>query len=99
MPEVTREKEMNVPLKALYTAITEFESYPVFLPEVVGVKVVEKTDTSAMVDFEIEVVKRFQYSLLFSMTEPLEVRWKLLKSNFFRINEGKWSLRELGSKK
>ena len=93
MAVVTREKEMDVPIEALYAAITRFEDYPKFLPEVVSAKVLPgATPELARVQFEIEVVKRFDYTLEWQMKPGREAKWKLVESNFFKTNSGKWSL-------
>lgn len=100
MANVVRDKEMQVPINALYRAITDFESYPKFLPEVVSVKREgAASDTEAKVVFEIEVVKKFQYTLHFQMKNPTEVKWTLVESNFFKGNSGLWSLKDLGGNK
>ncbi len=94
MANVVRNKVIPVSLNALYKAITEFERYPEFLPEVVSAKRLPgSTDTSCKVTFELEIVKKFQYTLQFEMKAPHEVRWKLVDSNFFKNNDGAWVLK------
>ena len=94
MAKVTREKEMNVPVRYLARAITEFEAYPKFLPEVVSVsRVPGGTAERQKVVFELEVVKRFSYTLEFWIQGHEEISWHLDGSNFFKVNEGKWRLR------
>lgn len=96
MANVTRDKEMQVSIGALYRAITDFESYPKFLPEVVDVKTdAASNESTAKVTFEIEVVKKFQYTLQFEMKKTSEVRWRLVESNFFKGNTGLWLLKEI----
>jgi ribosome-associated toxin RatA of RatAB toxin-antitoxin module len=85
MPKVIREKEFLVPIKSLYKTIADFKSYPDFLPEVKSVKVGEATAERTLVEFEIEVMK--------------QVQWKLVESNFFKTNDGKWLLKEIGPAK
>ena len=96
MARVTREKEMNVPREYLANAITAFEFYPEFLPEVVSVKRLSGGTTERQkVAFELEIVKRFQYTLEFEIRGLDEVSWRLGESNFFKINEGRWQLKAL----
>jgi len=84
---------MNVEINTLYQVITDFEHYPEFVSEVVGAKTLPgSTDTRALVRFELEIIKRFEYLLEFKMTRPTEVKWKLTRSNFFKVNDGAWSL-------
>jgi len=95
MAEVVRDKMMQVPADALFKAITEFEKYPQFLKEVTGAKIVKQPATNkAWVQFEIEVVKKFVYILEFTFKGKEEIHWKLIESDFFKKNEGKWVLTE-----
>jgi len=93
MASVTREKAMTVPKKCLFQAITDFAAYPDFLPEVVSAVVRPGgTPERTVVDFELEVIRRFQYTLEFKITGEEEVVWKLVDSNFFKVNDGRWKL-------
>ncbi|MBI1859919.1 MAG: hypothetical protein HYR96_03255 [Deltaproteobacteria bacterium] len=96
MATVVRDKAMGVPLKSLFETIIDFESYPQFLPEVVSAKATGK-GKKVRVDFELEVIKRFEYTLEFVISEPTEVKWSLMKSNFFKTNDGLWLLKEIPS--
>lgn len=95
MSSVVKNKVFPVSIESLYRAITDFERYPEFLPEVVSAKKIGSSDSQCDVQFELEVVKRFQYTLSFSMKAPNEVRWKLKDSNFFKNNDGAWVLKSI----
>ena len=98
--EITRDKIMNVSTLALYETITDFAAYPKFLPEVVSARLLPGgNETKQKVEFEIEVVKRFQYTLEFKMTPQNKVSWDLLESNFFKTNRGVWDLKQDGDLK
>ena len=100
MPKVVQERTMDVPIASLTRAILDFEKYPNFVSEVMAAKAHEKKgDGTQQVDFEIEVVKRFQYTLEFDTNTPNEIRWRLIDSNFFTSNEGAWILSSAGDKK
>lgn len=90
---------MQVPRRAIFRAITEFEKYPEFLPEVVGARIeAPGAKDRVVVLFELELIKRFEYRLEFKVKAENEVTWKLLESDFFKANEGKWVLKEQGNK-
>ena len=98
--KINREKELAVSAEAFYKAIVDFPSYPKFLPEVVSASILSGSTASVKrVAFELEVVKRFQYTLEFQLKPPTLVSWKLVESNFFQTNSGKWELTPMGSKK
>jgi ribosome-associated toxin RatA of RatAB toxin-antitoxin module len=93
MPAVTREKTMPVSCEALYQAITKFEEYPEFLSEVTSAKTLSKKNNKVIVDFELEVVKKFRYQLEFNLSVKDQVSWKLVESDFFKLNQGAWVLK------
>lgn len=94
MAKVFREKEMDVPIGALRSVISDFESYPKFLTEVKAARILGGDLKSKMhVSFELEIIKRFQYELEFSFNGG-DISWVLTGSNFFKTNTGKWNLTE-----
>lgn len=97
MPKVVREKVMNVSPEALFKAITTFSDYKDFLPEVVLSEVTAGAGTTKpTVRFEIEVIKRFHYTLRFDSSDPLNISWKLEESSIFKKNDGCWRLKREG---
>lgn len=96
MAEVSRQMEMKVPVEALFQAITDFKSYPEFVSEVVAVEVHPGgTPEKTRVSFELEVIKRFKYTLEFKIVDKKEISWSLVESNFFKTNNGRWTLKSL----
>lgn len=91
--QIQREREFNVELGKLYAVITDFENYKTFLPEVVGSEIVSGKGTDKVgVRFEIDLMKRFAYLLEFHLVPEKEVRWRLIESDFFKTNQGRWIL-------
>lgn len=89
--QLTKEREFLVPVSALYQAVTDFDHYKDFLSEVSGSEVISGQGTDKLrVRFEINLMKRFSYDLEFHLIPEKEVRWKLLESDFFKVNEGRW---------
>lgn len=89
--QLTKEREFSVPVSALYQTVTDFDHYKDFLSEVSGSQVVSgKGSDKVRVRFEINLMKRFSYDLEFHLIPEKEVRWKLLESDFFKVNEGRW---------
>lgn len=93
MAKTISERLMPVSVKKLWNVILDFESYPEFLKEVVSTKV-EKKGKLFLVEFEIEILKRFKYTLEFSTTPFSEISWKLVEGEFLKTNNGKWVLKE-----
>lgn len=92
-PKIITDRVMQVPMETLFEVISDFKAYPEFVSEVVGVKIESKgTAAKTIVHFELELMKKFDYTLEFKITKPTEVAWKLVSSNFFKNNEGCWQL-------
>lgn len=90
---IQREREFKVPSQLLYQVIVDFENYKNFLPEVVGSSIVSgKGSEKVRVRFEIDLMKRFIYDLEFDLFPEKEVHWRLLESDFFKANQGRWIL-------
>jgi len=91
--QIHRERLFQVPSEALYRVITDFDNYKTFLPEVVGSEVLSSKDGKVFrVRFEIDLMKRFSYELEFTLHPMKEVHWRLVESDFFKTNQGRWVL-------
>lgn len=99
MPELTRNLVMAVPQQKIFLAVTQFENYPKFLSEVTSAKQSTTADPKKFrVDFTLDIVKTFKYSLEFHVPNENEVAWRLLESDFFKKNEGTWRFKAAGDK-
>jgi len=97
MAKVLREKEFNVSAERLADVIIDFEGYTKILGEVKSAKPVWSADKKkCKVNFELEVVKRFNYDLDFNVDYPNRIEWTLAKSDFFKENRGAWILTPKG---
>ncbi|MBI4403308.1 MAG: SRPBCC family protein [Deltaproteobacteria bacterium] len=96
MAKVIRSKELAVSVERLVAVILDFESYPEFLSGVVSARREQSSNGKPVVTFELEIIKRFEYTLEFNITGVEEIAWKLVKSNFFKKNDGRWLLKRMG---
>jgi ribosome-associated toxin RatA of RatAB toxin-antitoxin module len=92
MPQASRSVVVNVTPDQMMKVIADYEKYPEFLPEVKRISVSNRTDRTVDVTYEIEVVKRLQYTLRLT-TEGLVTRWQFVSGDLFKRNEGSWTLR------
>lgn len=95
MPQVSRSVVVHVTPEQMMKVIADYEKYPDFLPEVKRITVTNRTERSADVTYEIEVIKRIKYTLRLS-TEGHVARWHLLGGDLFKKNDGSWTLRAEG---
>ncbi len=94
MPQASRTVEVNVLPAQLMQVISDYERYPQFLPEVKKITVSERTANSALLTYEIEVIKRIHYAVRVT-TDALVARWSLVRGELFKKNEGAWVLEPL----
>ena len=94
MPSASRTIEIDVTPEAFFSVITDFESYPDFIPEMVSAKIVRQTGDIWEVAFGIHVVRRLDYTLRLVKVSPTRVEWSLV-SGVFRSNNGSWQLTAL----
>jgi coenzyme Q-binding protein COQ10 len=94
---------VDLPIKSLFSAITDYDNYPRF---VTGMKAVSVNGSgqNKVVEFDLEMMKRFQYSV--NMRESFdeasgqaEISWTLKNSGLFKVNNGCWKLKSLGPTK
>ena len=94
MARLERSIIVKTPRDHLFEVITDFERYPEFLPEIKDITIVSSRGTRYEVEFQVEFVKRFTYTLQLSATPPEKLRWTMLSGDF-RKNEGGWLLKAL----
>jgi coenzyme Q-binding protein COQ10 len=95
MPGAKLSIDLTVPPSALYAIITDQERYPEFLPEIKRARVLERSATHALVEYEIEILKKVNYTLRFALEQDRRVQWSLVSSNMLKTNNGGWDLEAL----
>lgn len=86
----------EAPIEKVFQAITDYESYPDFVEGVSAVRVLESTEDGALVEYDLNFIKTFQYRLQMKHTKPTEVRWSLESGDIFKKNQGYWKFKDLG---
>lgn len=104
MPSASRSITINTPAEHLFATITDYESYPDFIPETLGVEVLKRTkkkDGSRVseVKFDIKVIKQVDYTLRLTEEPNEKVSWELVEGRIFKTNNGSWELKPAGKGK
>lgn len=102
MAEAQHRQVVDVSLKKLYQAILDFEKYPRFASGVKQAQVLEKTTASTVVQMQVEMMKKIDYSISVKSEysdEKAKVWWNLKEGDFFQKNDGLWELSSLGPEK
>lgn len=98
MAKVSESIDIQASKKKIYDVITDFESYPEFLPETKSAVIEKHKGNHYVVTFVVEVVKKISYTLDLHGTPGEELAWTLVKGDVMKSNTGRWIL-EPGSKK
>ena len=102
MAEAQHRQLVDVPLKKLYQAILDFEQYPRFASGVKQAQVLEKKEDSTVVQMQVEMMKKIDYSISVKSEysdEKAKVWWNLKEGDFFQKNDGLWELTAVGPEK
>lgn len=98
MPEAQRTIVINATPDKVFAAITDYAKYSVFLDEVTFAKVDSRSGNVVRASFEVDIkVKKISYTISLTEKENESVSWTLIKGDFMEINNGSWTLRDLGN--
>ncbi|MCB9545063.1 MAG: SRPBCC family protein [Myxococcales bacterium] len=96
MAEATHSVVIEAPPEAVYGLVTDFESYPSFVPNQVGARIVSAEGEHAwQVEFELSVAKKLRYTLDLKGDPGRSVRWTLVAGDMMEQNVGGWTLEAL----
>lgn len=99
MATATRTEIVDVDINKLYDVIVDYARYADFVDGVSSTKVISQTDTSAKVEYSVNMIKSFKYTLATTQVRPTKVSWVLDSGDLFKKNDGQWSLKDLGGGK
>lgn len=98
MAKAERTEVFDVPVDKFYKAIIDYKSYPEFVDGVRSVEVQKESAEGATVKFGLSMIKDISYILNLSNKVNQEVSWALVSGDMMKINNGKWTLKDLGGK-
>ncbi len=103
MASAERTEVVDLSLHDIYQVVVDYESYPQFVTGVKSAKVGQDGQNKTIL-FDMEMIKRLQYSVkvlenLDEKAGTAHIHWTLLKSDFFKKNNGGWKLKSLGPNK
>jgi len=99
MAKATATEVYNVPIDKFYSVITDYESYPEFVDGVSSVNVIENNETEALVEYSLNIIKKFSYKLKLKHNKPFGISWTFEGGDLFKENTGGWILKDLGENK
>ena len=99
MASATRTEVFDIDINKLYDVIIDYAKYPEFVDGVSAIKVISQNETSAKVEYSLNVIKSFKYIVNMKMEKPTNVKWNLDSGDLFKKNDGEWKLKDLGNGK
>jgi len=88
----------NCSVEEFYKIITDYEKYPEFLSEVKSCKVLEEKDGRKLVEYHINVIKNFKYSIWLTENPTTQVSWDFAEGDMFKEMSGGWKLEDEAGK-
>jgi len=99
MARAERTEIYDVPVDKFYKAIIDYQAYPSFVDGMKSVDIQIENENGATVKFLLSLMKEISYILKLSYKPNQEVSWTLVTGDMMKINNGKWSLKDLGNNK
>ncbi|MFA6239169.1 MAG: SRPBCC family protein [Bacteriovorax sp.] len=99
MASASRTEVVDVDINKLYDVLIDYKKYPEFVDGVNEIKVLSQNDTSAKVEYGINMIKSFKYIINIKQERPTRLSWTLDSGDLFKKNDGEWKLKDLGNGK
>lgn len=96
MAKATKTEVYDISIDKLYEVITDYASYPDYVDGVSAIDVLSEDETSAQVEYCLNLIKKFKYIINMKQTRPTNVSWSFDSGDIFKLNEGSWELEDLG---
>ncbi len=99
MAQATRTETVDIEIKKLYETIIDYAKYPEYVDGVNAIKILSQNETSAKVEYSLNIIKTFKYIVNTKQEKPNRVSWSLDSGDLFKKNNGEWKLKDLGNGK
>ncbi len=100
MPGATTKITVNTSIEKFYEVISDFESYPEFIPEMKDIKVNSMNEKQGEIEFALKMMgMSIEYTLKFEFDAPKEAKWTFVKGNKMKDNTGYWKLTAIDKNK
>lgn len=96
MARAERTEVFDVPLDKFYQAIIDYKSYPKFVDGVDSTEVSNESADGATVTMNLNLIKKIAYTIKLNHKKNQEVNWSLVSGDMMKVNNGRWTLKDLG---
>lgn len=95
MARADRTETYDVPAEKFYQAVIDYKNYTQFVDGMKSVNVEKESAEGAVVKFNLSLIKEISYTIDLKHTPNKEVSWKLVTGDMMKINNGKWTIKDL----
>jgi len=88
----------NCTPEQFYKIISDYEKYHEFLPEVKKCKVLKTEGARKLVEYNVQVMKSFKYSLWMTEVANKSIAWEFAGGDVFKTSIGSWKLEDEAGK-
>jgi coenzyme Q-binding protein COQ10 len=99
MARAERTEVFDVSAEKFYKAVVDYKSYPHFVDGMKSVDVVNESGEGATVKFGLSLIKDISYTLKLANKPMSEVSWSLVSGDMMKVNNGRWTIKDLGASK
>ena len=91
-----RTETMDSSAEKIYKVLTDYESYPDFMDGVKKVSELSRDGSTAVVEYNLNIIKKFSYTIDITEVENSSVSWTFKSGDLFNKNIGSWTLKDNG---
>jgi coenzyme Q-binding protein COQ10 len=98
MAKASTTEVFNCSVEQFYKIAADYERYPEFLAEVKQCKVLKVEGNRKLIEYHVQVIKSFKYSLWMTETAPHSITWEFASGDMFKTSIGSWKLEDEAGK-
>lgn len=99
MANAEKKEVFDAPIENVFKVLSDLESYPDFMTGVENVEIVESNGNNIKARYDLNLVKKFAYTLDHVIEEPNKISWSLDSGDLLKKSDGSWELKDLGDGK
>ena len=98
MGQAENEKNYDVSAEKYFKAVADYEKYPEFVEGMKKVRTERAADGSVIAHYDLSMMSKDMSYVLKIRENPAagEVDWSLVRSDFFKVNNGSWRIQSTG---
>jgi len=92
MAKASTTEVFNCTPEQFFKIISDYEKYHEFLGEVKQCNILKTEGNRKLVEYNVQVIKSFKYSLWMTENAPTGISWELASGDTFKTSVGSWKL-------